>query len=62
MAVPSFSVNMKRLKDGSVVTYFGNRQVRFSKQSGFFPMKVGLLIIATEAILFQNCKTPTFET
>ena len=28
----------------------------------FFPRKVWLLIISTEGILFQTCKTPTFET
>ena len=62
MVVPSFSVNMDRLKDRSVVTNFGNRQFCFLKLSGFFPRKVRLLIIATEGILFQNCKTSTFET
>ena len=74
MVVPSFSVNMERLKHGSVVTSFVNKQVCFSKLEGFFVRMVELLTIATEGILFliekkkkkgilfQNCKTPTFET
>ena len=62
MIVPSFSVNIEKLKDGSIITNFGNRQVCFSKLSGFFSSKVGILIIAMEGILFQNCKTPNFET
>ena len=55
MVVPSFTVNMERFKHESVVTNFGNRQVCFSKSSGFFSSKVGPLIIATEGILFKNC-------
>ena len=55
MVVPSFTVNMERFKDESVVTNFGDRQVCFSKPSGFFSRKVGPLIVATEGILFQNC-------
>ena len=52
MVVPSFSVNMERLKHGSVVTSFVNKQVCFSKLEGFFVRMVELLIIATEGILF----------
>ena len=36
MVVPSFSVNMERLKDGSTITNFGNIQVCFSKLLGFY--------------------------
>ena len=52
MVVPSFSVNMERLKHGSVVSSFVNKQVCFSKLEGFFVRMVELLIIATEGILF----------
>ena len=52
MVVPSFSVNMERLKHGSVVTSFVNKQVCFSKLEGFFVRMVELLTIATEGILF----------
>ena len=52
MVVPSFSVNMERLKHGSFVTSFVNKQVCFSKLEGFFVRMVELLIIATEGILF----------
>ena len=34
----------------------------FQSYRAFIPRKVGLLVIATEGILFQNYQTPTYET
>ena len=62
MVVPSFSVNMERLKDGSTIPTLVIYRSVFQSYWGFIPRKVGLLIIAAEGILFQNCKAPTFET
>ena len=47
--------------DALLPTLIIDRSV-FQSYRGVFSRKIGLLIIITEGILFQNCKTPTFET